>query len=144
MHGFERKLKLMFSGTSDGAQLFYEIYRTVSKPKVSSPIGGLVSKYFYDAYSAINSWNKLGTSLRYLLWKYPDYKVWVTGKILVICILNHLRYLGHSLGGALAQIAAGELVGVHKVPSNNVLMMNFGQPRVGNNEYVEAYEKLVS
>jgi hypothetical protein len=24
----------LFSGTSDGAQLFYEIYRTVAKPKV--------------------------------------------------------------------------------------------------------------
>jgi predicted lipase len=54
-----------------------------------------------------------------------------------------ILFLGHSLGGALASIAAGELVGVQKVPSNRVIMINFGQPRVGNAEYVQAYDKLV-
>lgn len=68
-----------FSGTRDGIQLFYEIYRTVSTPKVRSPIGGLVSKYFYNAYCAINRWDRLGITIKYLLWRYPDYKVWVTG-----------------------------------------------------------------
>jgi hypothetical protein len=118
-----------FSGTRDGIQLFYEIYRTVSTPKVRSPIGGLVSKYFYNAYCAINRWDRLGITIKYLLWRYPDYKVWVTG---------------HSLGGALASIAAGELVEIQKIPSDRVITMTFGQPRVGNAEYVEAYNKLVS
>ncbi|KAI6183054.1 Class 3 lipase protein [Aphelenchoides bicaudatus] len=105
-----------FVGYSNRDKAIFLVYR------------GTISKYFYDAYSAINAWNKLGTSIKYLLWKYPEYKVWVTG---------------HSLGGALAQIAAGELVGVQKVPSDRVVMINFGQPRVGNKEYVEVYEKLV-
>lgn len=38
-----------------------------------------MAKYFYDAYSAINSRNELGDTIKYLLWKYPEYKVWVTG-----------------------------------------------------------------
>lgn len=42
---------------------------------------------------------------------------------------------GHSLGGALAQIAATYLASTH--PDINFKMMSFGQPRVGNNNFAK-------
>lgn len=42
---------------------------------------------------------------------------------------------GHSLGGALAQVAATYLASTH--PDINFKMMSFGQPRVGNANFAE-------
>eukprot|EP00871_Galdieria_phlegrea_P000331 jgi/Galph1/1299/GphlegSOOS_G6073.1 len=48
---------------------------------------------------------------------------------------------GHSLGGALATLAAGELAFRHR--DWNIHMYNFGSPRVGNAEFANQYNQLV-
>ncbi|GJQ12718.1 hypothetical protein GpartN1_g4509.t1 [Galdieria partita] len=52
-----------------------------------------------------------------------------------------LYFTGHSLGGALATLAAGEVAYRH--PSWQIQMYNFGSPRVGNAEFVNIYNQLV-
>ncbi|EME30942.1 Lipase ZK262.3 [Galdieria sulphuraria] len=52
-----------------------------------------------------------------------------------------LYFTGHSLGGALATLAAGEVS--YKHPSWQIRMYNFGSPRVGNAEFVNIYNQLV-
>lgn len=53
---------------------------------------------------------------------------------------DHVFVTGHSLGGALATLAALDLstqMGVR------VTMVNFGSPRVGNYEFAKLYDKIV-
>ncbi|KAI6225515.1 Lipase domain containing protein [Aphelenchoides fujianensis] len=123
----ERAIFLVYRGTNDGVQLFYEVQKTIVRRKVRSPIGGGVNAYFWSVYNKLNKWG-IRRSMRNLVRKYPHYRVFVTG---------------HSLGGGLAAIAAGELVGVERVAAERVVMLNFGQPRVGDREYALRYEKLL-
>ncbi|ETN72237.1 triacylglycerol lipase, partial [Necator americanus] len=57
--------------------------------------------------------------------KYPTYQVWVTG---------------HSLGGAMASLAASYIVAAKLVPAANVELVTFGQPRTGNKEFSAAHD----
>ncbi|KAH7708821.1 Protein F25A2.1, partial [Aphelenchoides avenae] len=50
---------------------------------------------------------------------------------------------GHSLGGALASLAAGSLAQQGIYPSANIRLYTFGQPRTGNVAYAQAIEHLV-
>lgn len=51
---------------------------------------------------------------------------------------------GHSLGGAMASIAAATAVKKGYFTSANVLLYDFGQPRTGDNNYAAAHDTLVS
>ncbi|PIO74998.1 triacylglycerol lipase [Teladorsagia circumcincta] len=83
------------------------------------PAGGYVSKYFYDGF--MDLWNAgMRDDFIELRAKHPKYKVWVTG---------------HSLGGALASLAASFVIANDRVPSSRVKLVTFGQPRVGNYRY---------
>lgn len=64
-----------------------------------------------------------------LIKKYPSYKVWVTG---------------HSLGGALASIAASEMIARGEVDASRVQLYTFGQPRTGDVDFAAAHDKIVS
>ncbi|PIO61477.1 triacylglycerol lipase [Teladorsagia circumcincta] len=57
--------------------------------------------------------------------KYPEYEVWVTG---------------HSLGGAMASLAASYIIAEEGVPSTSVKMVTFGQPRVGDYQYAKVHD----
>ena len=59
---------------------------------------------------------------------YPNYKILTTG---------------HSLGGALASIAAGTIADNKYASPNNIMMITFGQPRVGDSKYAASMNKLV-
>lgn len=74
--------------------------------------------------------------------KYPDYSVWMTGKRLIVAF--QFKALGHSLGGALASIAAVELIAQGDVSADRVKLYTFGQPRTGDKTYAEIHDKLVS
>ncbi|EPB66209.1 triacylglycerol lipase [Ancylostoma ceylanicum] len=66
--------------------------------------GGYVSTYFYKAFMAV--WNGgLKESFKNLHAKYPSYFVWVTG---------------HSLGGALASLAASYIIAEENINGSNV------------------------
>jgi len=52
-----------------------------------------------------------------------------------------LYFTGHSLGGALATLAAGEVA--YRYSHWQIHMYNFGSPRVGNAEFVNIYNQLV-
>jgi hypothetical protein len=43
----------------------------------------------------------------------------------------------------LASIAASELVAVEGVSADKIIMVSFGQPRIGNREFAEEYAKRV-
>lgn len=124
----ERALLLGFRGTHGLLQLIYEARRTVFSQKVDMAFGGAVSEYFYDVYRALLD-GGLGRELRRLLAAHPDYEVWVTG---------------HSLGGAMASIAAAELIHFARVPADQVKLVTFGQPRTGDALFSEAHRALVS
>ncbi|KAI6225172.1 Lipase-like protein [Aphelenchoides fujianensis] len=105
-HG-EKRNYFAFTGVAHAERAIFLVYRAV--------------------YDKLNKWG-IRRSMRSLVRKYPNYRVFITG---------------HSLGGGLAAIAAGELVGVERVAAERVVMLNFGQPRVGDREYARQYEKLL-
>lgn len=55
---------------------------------------------------------------------------------------QHLIFVGHSLGGALATISACYFS--HVYPTLKVSCITFGSPRVGNNHFVNAFNSSVS
>ena len=58
----------------------------------------------------------------------PDYELWVTG---------------HSLGAAMACIAAATVSSYKYVPPEKIKLITYGEPRVGNSDYVTAVDTLV-
>uniref|UniRef100_A0AC34QPU1 Fungal lipase-like domain-containing protein n=1 Tax=Panagrolaimus sp. JU765 TaxID=591449 RepID=A0AC34QPU1_9BILA len=58
----------------------------------------------------------------------PDYQVWVTG---------------HSLGGAMASVAASSIVHLGYSTASNLKLYTFGQPRTGDKTFAAAHDKLI-
>lgn len=54
-----------------------------------------------------------------------------------------LYFTGHSLGGALATLAAADFQALHLFHDYNVTCMSFGAPKVGNLNFVRLFNKLV-
>ncbi|KAJ7214486.1 alpha/beta-hydrolase [Mycena pura] len=79
---------------------------------------------FLDAYNNV-AYDVLGT-VRAELQKFPTYRVVVTG---------------HSLGGAIASLAAPSLK--NALPNADIRLFTFGQPRVGNDKYARYVEDLI-
>lgn len=77
--------------------------------------GAKVHEGFYNAYSNLRP--QLQTALQALRAKYPNYEFLVTG---------------HSLGGALADLAAVDSFSVFGSGGNRLDLVTFGEPRVGN------------
>ena len=63
-----------------------------------------------------------------LVAKYPNYKV---------------ADSGHSLGGAIASIAAYELVSDRYVSSDQIMLYTYGMPRVGDKKYALDHYRMV-
>ena len=86
-----------------------------------------MNPYFSWAY--VNIWESgMKEDLIALRKSYPSYEVWVTG---------------HSLGGAVASVAACMISHKNYTPAEKIKLITYGQPRVGNNEYVAVMSKLV-
>ena len=89
--------------------------------------GGAVSKYYFDAFNAV--WNSgMKNDFLALKNKHTDYEVWVTG---------------HSLGGAMAALAATSISKSGYMSSDKIKLITFGEPRVGNSDFAAAVDKLV-
>lgn len=54
-----------------------------------------------------------------------------------------LHFTGHSLGGALATLAAADFQAKHLFDNHNVTCMSFGAPKVGNMHFAKLYNRLV-
>lgn len=123
-----RVILLAFRGTQvDNPQIYDEVLSVLTKPKTSFEAGGKVQSYFANAYEKLK--HDVNVSIVNLIRTYPNYDVVVTG---------------HSLGGALASLAAMSLVYHKIVPMNRMLLYTYGLPRVGDKEYASKHDKLVN
>ncbi|VDM76363.1 unnamed protein product [Strongylus vulgaris] len=127
----QKAIVLSFRGTKTKLQLL-EITRITLGLKrwrwyVGNKYLGQVGKYFYDAFHAIWS-HGMHEHLRELLEKYPEYMIWITG---------------HSLGGSLASLAASHIVASELADGNRIKLVTFGQPRTGDETFVNYLSKQV-
>lgn len=84
--------------------------------------GGSVSNYFYEAFTSV--WMAgMGGDVVALRRKYPDYKLWI---------------VGHSLGGAMASLAASYIEKMKIADGNRIKLVTFGQPRTGDRAFAKA------
>lgn len=119
---------LSYRGTTQKVQLLDEIVTVLSLPKSPIQDGSKaeVQDYFLNAYTSLSC---AIAEFKKVMKQYPDYKVAVTG---------------HSLGGAIASIAAYKLVSDGVVPSDKLSIYTYGSPRVGNKFYAEHFDKTVN
>ncbi|KIH52232.1 triacylglycerol lipase, partial [Ancylostoma duodenale] len=89
--------------------------------------GGRVSRYVKFVY--VKLWAHLEDKFKEFMKEHPDWDIWISG---------------HSLGGALATLAASHIV-ESRVAENpdKVKLVTLGQPRVGDKEFAEALDDQV-
>uniref|UniRef100_A0A915NX08 Fungal lipase-like domain-containing protein n=1 Tax=Meloidogyne floridensis TaxID=298350 RepID=A0A915NX08_9BILA len=87
----------------------------------------LVAFYFDDIF---NQLDKKGVTeeIHYLLRQHKHYEVWITG---------------HSLGGALAAIAAAKLIQSKEIGPDKIKLVTFGQPRTGDSGFAAGMSKNI-
>ncbi|VDM25906.1 unnamed protein product [Toxocara canis] len=122
-----------FRGTKTKIQLITEIVETMSQPKCNFEGGGAVQHYFNTALNAI--WPTILAVLQKLTKVYPLYDILFTG---------------HSLGGALASLASARFEYARQNTSHasttstsRVILVTFGQPRVGNRQFAFLHDQIV-
>ncbi|KAF8369086.1 hypothetical protein PRIPAC_86915 [Pristionchus pacificus] len=115
-----------FQGTSSRTQLITELVESITSPKHQVPGIGSVQRYFYVALESIVK--PLALKLNKLRELYPSKSVLFTG---------------HSLGGALASLAAVQYANSSAIETSKLYLITFGQPRVGNYEYAQSVDRLV-
>ncbi|KAK6740401.1 hypothetical protein RB195_008703 [Necator americanus] len=121
----KRAIVLSFRGTTEIRQLFGEVRESTFKHWSNWTYGGKVSKYFYEAF--LNLWNGgMKEDFENLTKIHNGYEVWVTG---------------HSLGGALATLAASMVAGNYN--GTTVKLLTFGQPRVGDENFAKKHDEMV-
>ncbi|CAD5224473.1 unnamed protein product [Bursaphelenchus xylophilus] len=128
--GYSVKQKVIYvgyRGSVSVVQLSYEVYRTVFEEQHDAKIGGKISAYFSIASRNLRSAGVNAEAVR-LANKFPSFQLLISG---------------HSLGGALASIAAGELIAVDGIRGERITLITFGEPRSGDSDYAEAFDKLV-
>uniref|UniRef100_A0A915EPU8 Fungal lipase-like domain-containing protein n=1 Tax=Ditylenchus dipsaci TaxID=166011 RepID=A0A915EPU8_9BILA len=121
----DKAIIVSFRGTNTFSQLSVEISQTALKKQMDSPIGGKVGYYFADVFQKLWFNNSMGQDLESLQKAYPNYDLWMTG---------------HSLGGALASLAAAQIVADGKFDVSKIKLYTFGQPRTGDADYANALD----
>uniref|UniRef100_A0A914QWG6 Fungal lipase-like domain-containing protein n=1 Tax=Panagrolaimus davidi TaxID=227884 RepID=A0A914QWG6_9BILA len=123
----QKAVFIIFRGSISDSQVEQEMNYTLSHPLLPFVGGGHVNGYFLNGYNLL--WNAgLKDSFLKLKNKYPTYQIWV---------------LGHSLGAALASVTAASLSATKLVNKNQLHLYTFGQPRVGDKAFADAYATLV-
>lgn len=123
----QRKLiTISYRGTTNAKQLLDEVLTVLATSKVK--LGkGHVQQYFLNAYQQLQ--RCLEANILEMIQEHPDYKVAVSG---------------HSLGGAIASIAAFQLVKRNIVPANKLVLYTYGMPRVGDKDYALEFDGMFS
>ncbi|CAD5232805.1 unnamed protein product [Bursaphelenchus xylophilus] len=123
----DKSIIVSFRGTNSFLQLVVEVNHVVLKRKHEAAIDGTVGAYFYNVFEQL--WTTgLNKIVSKAVKQYPEYEFWITG---------------HSLGGAVASIAATEIMAQFDVPQERLKVITFGQPRTGDNEYANYYPNAV-
>ncbi|VDM76000.1 unnamed protein product [Strongylus vulgaris] len=123
----DKAIILSYRGTDKNTQLLMEGDETIYKNHTAWAAGGTVSKYFGDAFQRL--WMEgIKDDLTTLQSQNPTYELWITG---------------HSLGGALASLAASYIANTKLFAANKIKLVTFGQPRTGDKLYAAAVEKQV-
>ena len=126
MHAI-KSVAIFFRGTISDDQEHQEINYTLSHPKQPFIAGGNVNGYFLNAYSLL--WNAgIRDNFLKLKNKYPTYDAIVAG---------------HSLGAAIASVTAASISATKVFPKDRLHLYTFGQPRVGDKAFADAYPKVV-
>ncbi|GMT04642.1 hypothetical protein PENTCL1PPCAC_26816 [Pristionchus entomophagus] len=113
---------IIFRGTKKKTQLLLEGWASYREGTGFNGMGK-VNRYFLDALNSL--WKPISEFL-----KDPQYK-------------NHsLIFTGHSLGGALASLAAAQTVKIGHRSSSQVRLYTFGQPRSGSYQFSRNYDAL--
>lgn len=118
-----RAIAVAFRGSTSFGQVLDEL-AAGSFPKKAWEAGGSVVSYFSEAFGLL--WPQLSAQIKALVKANPGYKVYVTG---------------HSLGGALASLAASRMV--YENITSNPIVYTFGQPRVGDYAYAHEFDSKV-
>lgn len=114
---------ISFKGTSTGSEIYEDIKGVVTPARALSKgnVRGKIHSGFADTYEAL----------------YDDFKA----DLRKIPKGATVKLTGHSLGGAMAQLAAADL---HNEGYRVKSLTTFGAPSVGNKEYMKRYPKLES
>uniref|UniRef100_A0AC35GDI2 Fungal lipase-like domain-containing protein n=1 Tax=Panagrolaimus sp. PS1159 TaxID=55785 RepID=A0AC35GDI2_9BILA len=120
----EQMIVISFRGTNSKEQLVPEAW---DYDDFQPFLGGKVALYFYRGFYDIWINGTMKDSVNTLKNKYPKYDIYV---------------LGHSLGGAMAALAAVTIVTTNIKPLENVHVYTFGQPRTGNEDFANAFNNL--
>ncbi|KAE9550212.1 hypothetical protein FO519_006579 [Halicephalobus sp. NKZ332] len=119
----EKKIFVVFRGTKTGKQLFFEGWNSLGSLKDFYGVG-LANKYFLNALEIL--WPNVEPALTDS--RYMNYSV---------------TFTGHSLGGALASLAALKTVIQNIRPNSQIRVITFGQPRIGNIDLAQKHNELL-
>uniref|UniRef100_A0A8R1HVM9 Lipase_3 domain-containing protein n=1 Tax=Caenorhabditis japonica TaxID=281687 RepID=A0A8R1HVM9_CAEJA len=121
----QKVVVMSFRGTDGNVQLVDEMLSFFTGKKPFFDDAGHIFTYFYDAFFFL--WNGgLSQEIRTLKYQYPGYELWVNG---------------HSLGGAIASIAASYVVHSGLYDASKVKLVTMGQPRTGDYEYAMWHDR---
>jgi hypothetical protein len=123
----DKAIVIAFRGTVSFFQLIIEAYDIVMESKYESPVGGHIGSYFMKTFLDLFEAGLMKDML-FLTSEFPDYEVWITG---------------HSLGGALASVAASFTVKKLNIPAEKVKLMTIGQPRTGDRDWAIAMDDIL-
>lgn len=117
----QNQILISFRG-SESVENWISDFKFNLVPYLGAPAGVKVHDGFYAAYQTVQE--TVRSTVRALLKQNPSFTVSVTG---------------HSLGGALSIFCTMDLVAQRIVPSNRISVINFGQPRVGNQAFANYF-----
>ena len=115
----KQRITVVFRGSESISDWYYDLM--VFKQKLKDDI--YVHSGFYTQLTRNSVYDELVESIKMLLKDHPDYNIYVTG---------------HSLGGALSTLFGYMLA---NTVENNVNVVSFASPRVGNYEWKKSFEE---
>uniref|UniRef100_A0AC35G4E2 Fungal lipase-like domain-containing protein n=1 Tax=Panagrolaimus sp. PS1159 TaxID=55785 RepID=A0AC35G4E2_9BILA len=120
-----QSITVVFRGTPNYEEFFEHNFNF--NEMVPFGAGGKVSKQMFDGFNKI--WLDAGMKNDFLTLKnkYPDYRY---------------NFVGHSLGGAMASLAVATIVSTGILPSRNVDLTTFGEPRVGDKAFANVLNTI--
>ncbi|RCN51599.1 triacylglycerol lipase [Ancylostoma caninum] len=121
---FAREIMFPVAAAAYSSTPFECLSRALGFKKSKWDYGGRVSFYFDKTFSLV--WKGIEDHVYNSINEHPKWDIWISG---------------HSLGGALATLAASFLVQSKYIDDpNKVKLVTFGQPRVGDKEFAEAFD----